>query len=208
MVAIQIILKIYLMVVINMRIKLVVGLGNPGKEYENTRHNMGFMVLDEVAKRLDIHKWKERDGALYFDCYLDLAHIIFMKPQRYINLSGDVMAEFIKYFDIKVEDILIISDDLDLPLGSIKLKLKGSSGGHNGLKNIEQRLGTNEYRRIKIGISNDKKIDTRDYVLGKINSSEKKYLTKSINMAADAVLSSFHTPFEELMSKYNTRIKN
>lgn len=191
-----------------MKIKLVVGLGNPGREYNNTRHNMGFMVIDEIAKRLDVFKWKERDGALYFDCYLDLAHIIFIKPQRYINLSGDVMINFVKYLDIKTEDILVVSDDLDLPIGSIKLKEKGSSGGHNGLKNIESQLGTNEYRRIKIGISNDKEMDTKDYVLGKLSQKEKRDLKPVIDMAADAVLASFHTPFNELMSKYNTRIKN
>lgn len=191
-----------------MKIKLVVGLGNPGREYNNTRHNMGFMVIDEIAKRLDVFKWKERDGALYFDCYLDLAHIIFIKPQRYINLSGDVMINFVKYLDIKTEDILVVSDDLDLPIGSIKLKEKGSSGGHNGLKNIESQLGTNEYRRIKIGISNDKEMDTKDYVLGKLSAKEKRDLKPVIEMAADAVLASFHTPFNELMSKYNTRIKN
>jgi len=188
--------------------KLIIGLGNPGKEYNNTRHNMGFMVVDEIAKRLEVFKWKERDGALYFDCYLDLAHIIFIKPQKYINLSGDVMINFVKYLDIKTEDILVVSDDLDLPIGSIKLKEKGSSGGHNGLKNIESQLGTNEYRRIKIGISNDKEMDTKDYVLGKLSQKEKRDLKPVIDMAADAVLASFHTPFNELMSKYNTRIKN
>lgn len=191
-----------------MKIKLVVGLGNPGKQYENTRHNMGFKVIDEIAKRLEIFKWKKRDDALYFDCYLDLAHVIFIKPQKYINLSGDVLIKFVKYFGVKTEDILVISDDLDLPVGSIKIKEKGSSGGHNGLKNIESNLGTNEYRRIKIGISNDKQIDTKDYVLGKLSVKEQKQLEPIIMRAADAVLESFHTPFQELMSKYNTKIRN
>ena len=189
-----------------MKIKLVVGLGNPGKEYANTRHNMGFMVLDEIARRLEITKWKERDNALYFDTHLDFCRVIFIKPQNFINLSGDVMIKFVKYLNIKTEDILIISDDLDLPMGSIKLKEKGSSGGHNGLKNIENQLGTGEYKRIKIGISNDKDMDTKDYVLGKLNQNEKKILKPVIEKAADAALESIRTPFDQLMSKYNTRV--
>ncbi len=191
-----------------MKIKLVVGLGNPGKAYNNTRHNMGFRVIDEIAKRLDVYKFKEKDGAIYFDTYLDLCHVLFLKPQKYINLSGEVMIDFVRYLDIKLEDILVISDDLDLPVGTMKLKEKGSSGGHNGLKNIEENLGTNEYKRIKIGISNDKNIDTKDYVLGKLTKEEKKKIDPIIEKAADAVLESFHTPFNELMSKYNVKIKN
>ena len=189
-----------------MKIKLVVGLGNPGKEYANTRHSMGFMVLDEIANRLEVTKWKERDNALYFDTHIDFCRVIFIKPQNFINLSGDVMIKFVKYLNIKLDDILVISDDLDLPIGSIKLKEKGSSGGHNGLKNIENQLGTNEYKRIKIGISNDKEMDTKDYVLGKLSQSEKKLLKPVIEKAADAVLESIRTPFEQLMSKYNTRV--
>lgn len=190
-----------------MKIKLVVGLGNPGKQYENTRHNMGFKVLDELANRLEIFKWKERDGALYFDCHLDMCKVLFLKPQQYINLSGDVMIKFVKFLDIKTEDILIVSDDLDLPVGAIKLKEKGSSGGHNGLKNIESVLGTNEYKRIKIGISNNKQIDTKDYVLGKLDQTEKRNLQPVIQKAADAVLESIGHPFGEVMSKYNTKVK-
>lgn len=191
-----------------MKIKLVVGLGNPGKEYQNTRHNMGFKVLDEIADRLEIYKWKQRDGALYFDCHLDMCRVVFIKPQKFINLSGDVMIKFVNFLDIKTEDILVVSDDLDLPIGSIKLKEKGSSGGHNGLKNIESQLKTNEYKRIKIGISNDKSVDTKDYVLGKLSNEEKRILKPVIEKAADAVLETIGHPFKEVMSKYNTRIKN
>lgn len=191
-----------------MKIKLVVGLGNPGRQYENTRHNMGFKVLDEIANRLEIFKWKEKDGALYFDCHLDMCKVLFIKPQKYINLSGDVMIKFVKFLDIKLEDILVISDDLDLPVGALKIKEKGSSGGHNGLKNIETVLGTNEYKRIKIGISNNKSIDTKDYVLGNLDSTEKRKIAPVIEKAADAVLESIGHPFNEVMSKYNIKIKN
>lgn len=189
-----------------MKIKLVVGLGNPGKKYINTRHNMGFEVLDNIAKKLNVTKWKQRDGGLYFDTYIDMARVIFLKPQNYINLSGDVMIEFVRFFDIKLEDIIIISDDLDMQIGTIKLKEKGSSGGHNGLKNIESQLQTNEYKRIKIGISNDKTVDTKDYVLGKLSKEEKKLLKPVIESASEAVLSSVRTPFSVLMNKYNTKV--
>lgn len=190
-----------------MKIKLVVGLGNPGRKYDNTRHNMGFKVLDVIAKKLDVFKWKERNGALYFDYYINMSRVIFLKPQRYINLSGDVMIDFVNFFDIKTEDILVISDDLDTKIGNIKLKEKGSSGGHNGLKNIEVQLKTNEYKRIKIGISNDKNIDTKDYVLGKFSKEDQKILNRVVENVSEIVLESFNVPFNILMSKYNTKNK-
>lgn len=188
-----------------MKIKLIVGLGNPGKQYEKTRHNMGFMVLDKIAEQLEVYKWKERDGALYFDCYLDMCKVVFIKPQKYINLSGDVLIKFVKFLDVKTEDILIISDDLDLPVGSLKIKEKGTSGGHNGLKNIEENLKTTEYKRIKIGISNDKTIDTKDYVLGKLSTSELKRIDPILEKAKNAALESIGHPFNEIMSKYNVK---
>ena len=137
-----------------------------------------------------------------------MCRVIFLKPQEFINLSGNVIKRFVDFFDIKTEDIIIISDDLDMPVGSLKLKERGSSGGHNGLKNIEARLGTNEYKRIKIGISNDKDMDTKDYVLGKLSQKEKKALEPVLEKAANAALESISHPFQELMSKYNTKIKN
>lgn len=190
-----------------MRIKLVVGLGNPGRKYNKTRHNIGFMVLDNIAKRLELGPWKEKYGGLFIDCYVGFDKVIFLKPQNYINLSGDVMIEYVKFFGIKLDDIVIVNDDLDLPLGMLKLKQKGSSGGHNGLKNIENQLGTNEYKRVKIGISNDKTMDTKDYVLSKFTKEELKILSVAIEKASDAVLASFRTPFPELMSKYNVKNK-
>ncbi|MEG2351116.1 MAG: aminoacyl-tRNA hydrolase [Bacilli bacterium] len=188
--------------------KLVVGLGNPGKKYVNTHHNVGFMVLDSIVKALDLGEWKHKFGGDFIDCFVGFDKVIFLKPQNFINLSGEVMIEYVNFFDIKLDDIIIISDDLDLPLGSIKLKLKGSSGGHNGLKNIEQNLGTNEYKRIKVGISNNKNIDSKDYVLSKLSDEEKKLINPALKNASDAILSSFRTPFEVLMSRYNLKINS
>lgn len=191
-----------------MVIKLVAGLGNPGKEYKDTRHNIGFMVIDEIAKKLNITNFKERDGAVFFDCYVGMYKVIFIKPQKYINLSGDVLKKFVAFFDIKTEDIIVISDDLDQETGQIKIKEKGSSGGHNGLKNIAENLKTENYKRIKIGISNDKSIDTKDYVLGKLRPDEKKKIESAVDRASDAVLMAINSPFDLVMNKYNSKKEN
>lgn len=191
-----------------MKIKLIVGLGNPGKEYENTRHNMGFLVLDSIKQKLSLGEWKSKFNGLFINTVINGEKVIFLKPQNYINLSGDVLIKFVRFFDIKIEDILVISDDLDLPLGTIKLKEKGSSGGHNGLKNIENQLGTIEYKRIKIGISNNKSISTKDYVLGKPSLEEQKLINQALENATIAAIKSLNTPFVDLMNLYNVRIKN
>ena len=188
--------------------KLIVGLGNPGKEYAKTRHNMGFLVLDSIQQKLNLGEWKSKFNGLFINTIINGEKVIFLKPQNYINLSGDVLIRFVRFFDIKTEDILIISDDLDLPLGIIKLKEKGTSGGHNGLKNIEKQLGTIEYKRIKIGISNDKSISTKDYVLGKPSIEEQKLINQAVENATIAAIKSLNTPFVDLMNIYNVRIRN
>jgi len=115
--------------------KLIVGLGNPGIEYVGTRHNIGFMSIDTLAHSLNIEIDKNKFGGIYAKTNIGKETVILLKPQKYINLSGDVIKKYVDFFKISIDDILIISDDLDLPLGKIKIKYKGSSGGHNGLKN-------------------------------------------------------------------------
>jgi peptidyl-tRNA hydrolase, PTH1 family len=183
--------------------KLIVGLGNYGKEYDNTRHNMGFRYIDAFAKAHNTKIDKAKMDGLYTKINIDNEDVILLKPQKYMNLSGEVVREYVNYFKIDVKDILIISDDLDLPVGTMKLKYKGSSGGHNGLKNIEQNLGTSEYKRLKIGISNIKDMLTKDYVLGKIPSNDQK-IYKDMEPKIINLLDDFITmDFEKLMSKYN-----
>jgi PTH1 family peptidyl-tRNA hydrolase len=183
--------------------KLIVGLGNYGKEYDNTRHNMGFRYIDAFAKAHNTKIDKAKMDGLYTKINIDNEDVILLKPQKYMNLSGEVVREYVNYFKIDVKDILIISDDLDLPVGIMKLKYKGSSGGHNGLKNIEQNLGTSEYKRLKIGISNIKDMLTKDYVLGKISSTDQK-IYKDMEPKIINLLDDFITmDFEKLMSKYN-----
>lgn len=183
--------------------KLIVGLGNPGKEYENTRHNIGFMVLDDYADKKNLIFSKLKDGGLYIKTCIENEEVILLKPQKYINLSGEVVIKFVKFYKINIDDILIINDDLDIELGKYKLKYKGSSGGHNGLKNIELHLGTQQYKRLKIGISNNKLLDTKDYVLGKLSSDEKLKLQTVINISSEIIDDYLHINFDKLMNKYN-----
>lgn len=183
--------------------KLIVGLGNPGLEYENTRHNVGFKVIDTFAKKNNVEFNKEKFGGKYTEILSNGEKIILLKPQKYINLSGEVIKKYVDYFKINIEDIFIISDDMDIELGHIKLKLKGSSGGHNGLKNIELHLGTKEYKRLKIGISKNKNIDTKDYVLGKLNTEESKILENVINISTNILEDYNKITFTNLMNKYN-----
>jgi PTH1 family peptidyl-tRNA hydrolase len=185
--------------------KLIVGLGNPGKQFINTRHNVGFMVADCLADTLDVKFDNEKNDALYAQTVIKGEKVIILKPQRFINLSGEVIAEFIKYFKIDVNDMLVINDDLDLPVGSYKLKSNGSSGGHNGLKNIELHLNTSEYKRLKIGISNNKNIETRDYVLGTFSSEEKIEINKIIETSKDIIEAFIETDMKQVMNYYNKR---
>lgn len=186
--------------------KLIVGLGNPGKEYDNTRHNIGFMVVDSYtkAKFLSVD-WKKKFNGLYFETMNNGEKTIFLKPQSYMNLSGGVVRQFVNYFNIDINDILVISDDLDLLTGNFKLKDKGSCGGHNGLRDIEKNLGTSEYKRLKVGISKDKDIDTKDYVLGKFSPEDNKIYTELFKELEEVIDDFYSLFFNDLMSKHNRK---
>lgn len=182
---------------------LIVGLGNPGPAFEGTRHNMGFMCIDAIAHKYNVLINKQKFGGLYGEFFYHGEKVILLKPQRYINLSGEVIKAFLDYYHIPLDQLLIINDDLDLLFGTIKIKYKGRSGGHNGLKNIELHLKTQNYRRIKVGISNDKTLDTKNYVLGKIPSSDQEVLSKVIETVCHIFEDYFILSFENLMNKYN-----
>ncbi len=186
--------------------KLIVGLGNPGREYDNTRHNIGFLAVDYYIskKKLDCN-WQKKFNALYLQCNIGSEKVIFLKPQTYMNLSGEAVSLFVNFFKIDISDILVISDDLDLSVGNFKLKANGSSGGHNGLKNIEQCLGNSEYKRLKIGISKAKGIDTKDYVLGKISSADMEIYNQLFDHLVNVIDDFFRLSFQNLMSQYNQK---
>lgn len=183
--------------------KLIVGLGNPGLEYEQTRHNMGFMCVDELAKDLNVELNKNKFNGLYAQVNIKGEKVILLKPQSYINLSGEVISKFVNYYKIDIKDILIIVDDMDLEIGKYKLRYKGGSAGHNGLKNIELLLKTNEYKRLKIGISHNNLPDAKDYVLGKLTKEEKEKIKPIIKNIYNIVNDFIDLSFENLMNKYN-----
>lgn len=183
--------------------KLIVGLGNPGKDYQDTRHNIGFMVIDNYLEEKGIDKFKTKFNGDYVLENINDEKVLFLKPLSYMNLSGTVVRKFIDFYKINTKDILVISDDLDLPIGSYRLRSKGTSGGHNGLKNIEENIGTNVYKRLKIGISNDKEIDTKDYVLGKIGKTDKEKIDNVISMTPKILDDYLIMSFTDLMNKYN-----
>ena len=188
--------------------KLIVGLGNPGKEYKNTRHNIGFMFLDHYYDYLKLtDKWSLKFNGLYIQTIINNEKVILLKPQAFMNLSGGVVRKFINYFNIDINDVLIISDDLDLNFLNYKLKEKGSCGGHNGLKDIEENIGTTNYKRLKIGISNNKLIDTKDYVLGKFSKEEIDELNKLFSSLMEVIEDYYKLDFSDLMSKYNRKNK-
>ena len=182
--------------------KLIVGLGNPGKEYRNTRHNIGFMVLEHFA---NVDNWKHKWNALYTEKNISGEKVILVKPETYMNLSGQAVIEFVNFYKIKLEDILVIQDDLDLAIGTYRLKINSSDGGHNGIKSIISILGSNSFSRLKIGISNNKGIDTKDYVLGKFREEDLEILESLYPTFDDIITSFIENGIEKTMNKYNRK---
>ena len=182
---------------------MIVGLGNPGLEYKNTRHNAGFMIVDHYAETNNIGPFKEKFNGLYAKfTYNGETHII-VKPQSYMNLSGTVVKRFASFFKIKPEDILVIHDDLDLPVGKIKVKYKGSSGGHNGIKNIIENLKTEIFPHFKIGIGKNDNIPYIDYVIGKFTKEDLNVINKIFEFSDDVINDFIKYDIEHVMSKYN-----
>ena len=186
--------------------KLIVGLGNPGKDYNNTRHNIGFNFVDYYLESKNIHdKWTKKFDGEYIETNIDGEKVLFFKPLTYMNLSGIAVGKIMRYFHIDVEDLLIICDDLDINTGNFKLKSSGSCAGHNGLRNIEENIGTDDYKRLKIGISKNEDIDTKDYVLGSLSTTEKKIYDELFHELCFVIDDYFSLPFGDLMSKYNRK---
>ncbi len=166
-------------------IKLVVGLGNPGKEYERTRHNVGWMVVDRISRMLDCSFSKEKFKGFVAECSVEGKKVFLLKPTTFMNRSGESVGEFMRFYKLKPSEILVVYDDLDLPLGKVRVRPKGSSGGHRGVLSIEQHIGTNEFPRIRVGIGRpERKEDVVNYVLSPFFAEEKEKVEEVIKRAA------------------------
>jgi PTH1 family peptidyl-tRNA hydrolase len=184
---------------------LIVGLGNPGNEYENTRHNIGFKVLDALSEPSNIFFESNRYANTATIKYRGKS-LILIKPNTFMNLSGKAVRYWMDKENIPIERILIVTDDLALPYGKIRLRGKGSDGGHNGLKSINELLGRTDYPRLRFGIGNDfNKGRQVDYVLGEWSEEENKILQERINISRDAILSFTVAGLNRTMSDFNKR---
>lgn len=184
--------------------KLIVGLGNPGRKYKKTRHNVGFMFLDKIADDLNLKfKLDASKKCEIAETTLDNEKIILVKPQTFMNLSGESVLAVSKYYGIDSNDILVFHDDMDLDVGRLRIRKSGSSAGHKGLQNIIDLFGTNEIARVKVGISKPVGELVVNYVLGDFSKEERIELEFFIEKALDIVKDFNKISFEELMSKYN-----
>lgn len=183
--------------------KLIIGLGNPGKEYEKTRHNTGFMVLDRLAEKLNTTIEQNKFNGLYTKCKYKGEDVILLKPQTFMNLSGESVRKMMDFYKIDLEDIIVIYDDMDMPVGKLRLRQNGSAGGHNGIKNIILHTGSQNFCRIRVGIGRHPYMKVVDYVLSRFNSDESSAIEKGIEDASDAVVDILDHDFVYAMNKYN-----
>jgi PTH1 family peptidyl-tRNA hydrolase len=187
--------------------KLIVGLGNPGTKYEHTRHNVGFDVIDCLSEMLGITLKSGRFNSLYGEALAGSEKVLLMKPLTYMNLSGEAVRPMMDWYRLDLADLLVIYDDLDLPVGQIRLRLKGSSGGHNGIKSLEQHLNTPLFKRIRIGIGRPHEgMTVIQHVLTSFTAEEKSRVEQAIEAAAKAARDWLTNPFEQVMNTYNSSV--
>lgn len=184
---------------------LVVGLGNPGDKYENTRHNAGFMAIDQLADRGDFPVQRLKFHALTQQATISGQGVLVMKPTTYMNLSGDAVAEAAAFYKVSPDHILVLCDDVSLPVGKLRIRTHGSAGGHNGLKSIIQRLGSDQFPRVKIGVGAKPHpdYDMADWVLGKFMGQDKETMDQATLRAAQAVECYLKDGPQKAMNQFN-----
>lgn len=185
--------------------KLIFGLGNPGKKYEDTKHNIGFIAVEHLARHLGLSFNKTKFNAVYAEGNIGSEKIVLIKPQTFMNLSGESVQPWVDYYNLTEDDIVVIYDDMDLPVGKIRLRLQGGSGGHNGMKSIIQHLGTKEFNRIRVGVGRPMpQQSVISHVISKFPKESIEDMKMSVQMIIDAIKywADSHT-FQETMNEFN-----
>lgn len=187
---------------------IIAGLGNPTKEYDKTRHNVGFSVIDALADQYNIDVSERKHKALCGRGAIEGQKVVLMKPQTFMNLSGESIRAAVDFYKVDPEDIIIIYDDISLEPGQLRIRLKGSAGGHNGIKNIIAHLGTQEFPRIKVGVgAKPPRMDLADYVLSRFSQGEQRLMDDAFKEAADAAVMMMTDGAERAMNHFNTKKK-
>jgi PTH1 family peptidyl-tRNA hydrolase len=189
--------------------KLIVGLGNPGREYEMTRHNLGFMLIDRLCSRAGSHRFRSESSAKVAEVVLANQRVLLVKPQTYMNLSGDAVRPLLlRYGDSQTSNLIVASDDVALPFGMIRVRARGSAGGQKGLKSIIDRLGNQDFSRVRLGVKPDHPVkDLSSFVLSPIRSRDRELLDATLEKAADAVDVMLGEGVERAMARFNERVK-
>ncbi len=183
---------------------IIVGLGNPEKDYANTRHNMGFQVINKIAEQYEIEVTKSKFKGLYGTGTIEGEKVILLKPQTFMNLSGESIKEILQFYKIEKEQLIVIYDDIDIEPGNIKIRKAGGAGTHNGMKSVVQELNTQNFKRIRVGIGMPKqKENLIEYVLGAIPEEDKEKLEKGTDLAKEAVSGIIKNGIDIAMNKFN-----
>lgn len=183
---------------------VIIGLGNPEKEYQGTRHNMGFDAINKIASQYHIEMSKKKFNSIYGDGVIEGQKVILVKPQTYMNLSGTAVREFINFYKVSNDEFIILYDDMDIEKGIIKIRKKGGPGNHNGMKSIENELSTDTFARVRIGIGTPEyKNDAVNYVLGKVPKDEMDILQSGVEKAVKAVVEILENGIDQAMNRYN-----
>ena len=183
--------------------KVIVGLGNPGPKYRGTRHNVGFDVVDYLAKSPAASAFRSRFAAQVAELSEGGQQILLVKPETFMNLSGRSVRELADFYKLPLNDLLVVCDDINLPLGKLRIRPKGTHGGHNGLRNIQEQLGTNEYSRLRIGVDTPPEEGAVDHVLGRFRPSERPVIEEAIAAAVQAASVWLSQGIEVCMNRYN-----
>ncbi|MBQ7992882.1 MAG: aminoacyl-tRNA hydrolase [Solobacterium sp.] len=190
--------------------KLIAGLGNPGKEYQNTRHNSGFMAIDLLADRLGVSISTNKFNAMIAQTRIEGQPVLLMKPLTYMNESGSALSQAVSFYKIEPQDILVLHDDMDLPVGSVRIRKKGSAGGQKGMKSIISCLKTDEIARIRIGVGHSQKGNHEivpDWVLSPVSKADREVFDTALKAAAEAAYAWVSEDMDKVMSRYNIKVK-